>query len=178
MGNQNAGEQRNELEDDERHGDPRDRHACGVLRSDESRREDQAGAQRNRYDRECRHDESESRREPEAPAGRTSGGADQERNAGRECHQQESDRDEVIEATVRLLPGVLGNASSTHEESHSPGNDGLLEYPQYTRPAEFRGEGVPPELVSGNHAEIAKWRAAQARSRTAKRRPDLLEKKK
>jgi len=65
----------------------------------------------------------------------------------------------VIEATVRLLPGVLGNASSTHEESHSPGNAGMLEYPQYTRPAEFRGEGVPAELLSGNHAEIAKWRA-------------------
>ena len=84
----------------------------------------------------------------------------------------------VIEATVRLLPGVLGNASSTHEESHSPGNAGLLEYPQYTRPAEFRGEGVPAELLSGNHAEIAKWRAAQSRERTAARRPDLLEKKK
>ncbi|HEX4513674.1 MAG TPA: tRNA (guanosine(37)-N1)-methyltransferase TrmD [Polyangiaceae bacterium] len=83
----------------------------------------------------------------------------------------------VIEATVRLLPGVLGNASSTHEESHSPGNDGLLEYPQFTRPAEFRGEGVPAELVSGNHAEIAKWRATQARARTEKRRPDLLGKK-
>jgi tRNA (guanine37-N1)-methyltransferase len=84
----------------------------------------------------------------------------------------------IIEATVRLLPGVLGNASSTHEESHSPGNDGLLEYPQFTRPAEFRGVGVPAELVSGNHAEIAKWRAAQARERTEKRRPDLLEKNK
>ncbi len=84
----------------------------------------------------------------------------------------------VIEATVRLLPGVLGNASSTHEESHSPGNDGLLEYAQFTRPAEFRGANVPAELVSGNHAEIAKWRAAQARERTEKRRPDLLEKKK
>jgi tRNA (guanine37-N1)-methyltransferase len=84
----------------------------------------------------------------------------------------------VIEATVRLLPGVLGNASSTHEESHSPGNDGMLEYPQYTRPAEFRGEGVPAELVSGNHAEIAKWRAAQALERTEKRRPDLIGKKK
>ena len=83
----------------------------------------------------------------------------------------------VIEATVRLLPGVLGNASSTHEESHSPGNAGMLEYPQYTRPAEFRGEGVPAELLSGNHAEIAKWRAAQARERTEKRRPDLIEKK-
>jgi tRNA (guanine37-N1)-methyltransferase len=84
----------------------------------------------------------------------------------------------VIEATVRLLPGVLGNASSTHEESHSPGNAGLLEYSQFTRPAEFRGEGVPAELLSGNHAQIAAWRAAQSRARTEKRRPDLLEKKK
>jgi tRNA (guanine37-N1)-methyltransferase len=84
----------------------------------------------------------------------------------------------IIEATVRLLPGVLGNAESTHEESHSPGNDGLLEYPQYTRPAEFRGEGVPAELLSGNHAQIAAWRASQAKERTLTRRPDLLEKKK
>jgi len=53
----------------------------------------------------------------------------------------------------------------------------MLEYPQYTRPAEFRGEGVPAELLSGNHAEIAKWRVAQARERTEKRRPDLIEKK-
>jgi tRNA (guanine37-N1)-methyltransferase len=77
---------------------------------------------------------------------------------------------------VRLLPGVLGNEASTHEESHSPGNDGLLEYPQYTRPADFRGDGVPPELLSGNHAQIAAWRAASARARTAARRPDLLAK--
>ncbi len=84
----------------------------------------------------------------------------------------------IIESVVRLLPGVLGNATSTHEESHSPGNASLLEYPQYTRPAEFRGEGVPAELLSGNHAQIAAWRAAQARERTVARRPDLLEKKK
>ncbi len=84
----------------------------------------------------------------------------------------------IIESVVRLLPGVLGNAASTHEESHSPGNEGLLEYPQYTRPAEFRGDAVPAELVSGNHAEIAKWRAAQAKQRTLARRPDLLDKKK
>jgi tRNA (guanine37-N1)-methyltransferase len=82
----------------------------------------------------------------------------------------------VIESVVRLLPGVLGNEASTHEESHSPGNDGLLEYPQYTRPADFRGDGVPPELLSGNHAEIAAWRAVSARARTAARRPDLLAK--
>jgi len=83
----------------------------------------------------------------------------------------------VIEAVARLLPGVLGNESSTHEESHSPGNAGLLEYPQYTRPAEFRGDGVPEELVSGNHARIAAWRAERAQARTRARRPDLLEKK-
>jgi tRNA (guanine37-N1)-methyltransferase len=80
----------------------------------------------------------------------------------------------VIEAVARLLPGVLGNEASTHEESHSPGNDGLLEYPQYTRPAEFRGAGVPAELLSGHHGEIAKWRAAQAKLRTAAKRPDIL----
>ena len=83
----------------------------------------------------------------------------------------------IVESVVRLLPGVLGNAESTHEESHSPGNEGLLEYPQYTRPAEFRGDGVPDVLVSGNHAEIAKWRKEQARARTIARRPDLIEKK-
>lgn len=82
----------------------------------------------------------------------------------------------IVESVVRLVPGVLGNASSTHEESHSPGNEGLLEYPQYTRPAEFRGESVPVELLSGNHAQIAAWRAAQARERTKTRRPDLLDK--
>lgn len=79
----------------------------------------------------------------------------------------------VIEATVRLLPGVLGNAESTREESH--GDEGLLEYPQYTRPAEFRGLAVPEVLASGNHAEIAAWRRREARARTEARRPDLLE---
>ena len=78
----------------------------------------------------------------------------------------------IIEATVRLLPGVLGNAESTREESH--GEDGLLEYPQYTRPAEFRGRTVPEVLASGNHAEIAKWRKSEAVTRTRTRRPDLL----
>ncbi len=82
----------------------------------------------------------------------------------------------IIEATVRLLPGVLGNAESIREESHS--EEGLLEYPQYTRPAEFRGHSVPEVLAGGNHAEIAKWRHEQARARTAERRPDLIEKKK
>jgi tRNA (guanine37-N1)-methyltransferase len=78
----------------------------------------------------------------------------------------------VIDAVVRLLPGVLGDDASSSEESFS---SGLLEYPQYTRPAEFRGMKVPEVLVSGNHAEIAKWRAEQAKLRTKERRPDLME---
>ncbi len=82
----------------------------------------------------------------------------------------------VIEATVRLLPGVLGNPESTHEESH--GESGLLEYPHYTRPAEFRGAKVPEVLSSGNHAEIEKWRRERAVERTRTRRPDLVEKAK
>jgi tRNA (guanine37-N1)-methyltransferase len=77
----------------------------------------------------------------------------------------------VIDAVARLLPGVLGGADSTSEESHSAG---LLEYPQYTRPPSFRGQDVPDVLLSGNHAEIAKWRRRQALLRTARRRPDLL----
>ncbi len=77
----------------------------------------------------------------------------------------------IIDAVARLLPGVLGDEGSSHEESFS---QGLLEYPQYTRPAEFRGWKVPEVLVSGNHAQIAKWRLEQARQRTAERRPDLL----
>src|SRR6478736_3804080 len=78
----------------------------------------------------------------------------------------------VIDAVTRLLPGVLGDDASSTEESFS---HGLLEYPQWTRPAEFRGMKVPDVLVSGNHAEIAKWRAAQAKLRTKERRPDLME---
>lgn len=78
----------------------------------------------------------------------------------------------VIEASVRLIPGVLGNEDSTREESHGEG--GLLEYPHYTRPAEFRGQGVPAVLVSGNHAHIESWRRAQATERTLQRRPDLV----
>lgn len=78
----------------------------------------------------------------------------------------------VIESTIRLVPGVLGNEASTHEESHS--GEGLLEYPQYTRPAEFRGHAVPEVLSSGNHANIEAWRKAQSLERTAVRRPDLL----
>ncbi len=83
----------------------------------------------------------------------------------------------VIEATVRLLPGVLGNEDSTRDESHSPERDGLLEYAQYTRPAEFRGLGVPDVLKGGHHGEIARHRAEERRARTGARRPDLLAKK-
>jgi tRNA (guanine37-N1)-methyltransferase len=77
----------------------------------------------------------------------------------------------IIDAVTRLLPGALGDDTSSHEESFS---HGLLEYPQYTRPAEFRGMKVPEVLLSGNHAQIAKWRAEQASARTKERRPDLL----
>ena len=79
----------------------------------------------------------------------------------------------VIDAVVRLMPGVLGDDESSKEESFSAGSPGL-EYPQYTRPAEFRGMKVPEVLLSGHHAEIAKWRAEQAKQRTKERRPDLL----
>ena len=78
----------------------------------------------------------------------------------------------VIDAVTRLLPGVLGDDESSREESFS---ENLLEYPHYTRPADFRGMKVPEVLLSGNHAEIAKWRAEQARRRTQERRPDLSE---
>ena len=81
----------------------------------------------------------------------------------------------IIEACARLLPGVLGNEASTVDESHSPQTGGLLEYPQYTRPPEFRGARVPEVLVGGHHAEIAKWRRAQSVERTRSRRPDLWE---
>jgi tRNA (guanine37-N1)-methyltransferase len=77
----------------------------------------------------------------------------------------------VIDAVARLLPGVLGDDESSHDESFSAG---LLEYPQYTRPAEFRGMRVPEMLLSGNHAEIEKWRREQAKLKTEKQRPDLL----
>lgn len=80
----------------------------------------------------------------------------------------------VVEAVVRLLPGVLGNAESTSEESFSPVCGGLLEYPQYTRPASFRGHEVPKVLLSGDHAKIAEWRRQQSELRTAERRPDLV----
>ncbi len=80
----------------------------------------------------------------------------------------------ILEATCRLLPGVLGNAESASSESFSEALGGQLEYPQYTRPAEFRGAGVPEVLSSGNHAAIEAWRAEQARERTRARRPDLF----
>jgi tRNA (guanine37-N1)-methyltransferase len=80
----------------------------------------------------------------------------------------------LIEASVRLLPGVLGNADSSVEESFSPACGGLLEYPQFTRPLNYRGLDVPEILRSGDHGRIRAWRAAEARARTAGRRPDLL----
>jgi tRNA (guanine37-N1)-methyltransferase len=76
----------------------------------------------------------------------------------------------VVEAVARLVPGVMGNASSGEEETFG---EGLLEYPQYTRPAEFRGWAVPEVLRSGDHGRIARWRRAQALARTRDRRPDL-----
>lgn len=79
----------------------------------------------------------------------------------------------VIDAVARLIPGVVGRQVSVEEESFS---QALLEYPQYTRPEEFRGLRVPEVLLSGNHAEIAKWRRRQSLLRTKKRRPDLLTK--
>jgi tRNA (guanine37-N1)-methyltransferase len=78
----------------------------------------------------------------------------------------------LVDTVVRLLPGALGSAESAHDESHA---DGLLEYPQYTRPADFRGWRVPDVLVSGNHAEVERWRRAQSVERTRRRRPDLLQ---
>jgi len=77
----------------------------------------------------------------------------------------------VVDAVARLVPGVLGNEASAADESFS---HGLLEYPQYTRPPEFRGQAVPEVLLSGNHQEIERWRRAEAIRRTAERRPDLL----
>lgn len=79
----------------------------------------------------------------------------------------------LIDTTVRLLPGVLGNADSTVEESHA---NGLLEHPHYTRPAEWHGHAIPPVLMSGNHGEIEKWRRAQSEALTRARRPDLWRK--
>ena len=78
----------------------------------------------------------------------------------------------MIEAICRLIPGVIGNAESLAEESH---NQRLLEYPSYTKPQSWRGFEVPEILLSGHHAEIAKWREAQSLERTQQNRPDLLE---
>ena len=78
----------------------------------------------------------------------------------------------VVEAVARLVPGVMGNESSADDESFS---EGLLEYPQYTRPADFRGWNVPDVLRSGDHARVARWRKAMALARTMQRRPDLIE---
>jgi tRNA (guanine37-N1)-methyltransferase len=77
----------------------------------------------------------------------------------------------LVDAIVRLIPGVLGDEKSAHDDSF---REGLLEGPQYTRPAEFRGWKVPEILLSGNHGEIAKWRKEQAKKRTRESRPDLL----
>jgi tRNA (guanine37-N1)-methyltransferase len=80
----------------------------------------------------------------------------------------------LLEAVIRLLPGVLGNDDSAREESFSDECQGLLEYPQYTRPLSFRGLDVPEVLRSGDHAKIKKYREAQARLRSAERRPELV----
>lgn len=77
----------------------------------------------------------------------------------------------MIEAIGRLVPGMVGNPDSLDEESHE---DGLLEYPSYTKPASWRGHDVPPVLLSGNHGAIAAWRREQQRERTARIRPDLI----
>jgi tRNA (guanine37-N1)-methyltransferase len=80
----------------------------------------------------------------------------------------------IIEACIRLLPGVLGNEESASFESFSEENDGLLEYPQYTRPATFREQPVPEVLTSGDHGRIAEWRRSAALERTLLRRPELV----
>ena len=77
----------------------------------------------------------------------------------------------LVDAVTRLLPGVLGDPRAAYDDSHATG---LLEYPHYTRPAEFRGWGIPEVLLSGNHAEIARWRRQEALRRTLQYRPDLL----
>jgi tRNA (guanine37-N1)-methyltransferase len=79
----------------------------------------------------------------------------------------------LIDALTRLLPGALGDPTGAEDDSHA---SGLLEYPHYTRPPEFRGQGVPEILLSGDHAKIAQWRREQSLLRTLERRPDLMEK--
>lgn len=78
----------------------------------------------------------------------------------------------IVDAVARLIPGVVGDEASVGGDTFA--RDGLLDFPQYTRPAEFRGLGVPPVLLSGHHAEIEKWRRQQALERTRRHRPDLL----
>lgn len=80
----------------------------------------------------------------------------------------------VIDAVARLVPGVLGNPESLATESHGPEHGGLLEYPHFTRPVEFRGARVPEVLLGGNHAAIASWRREASRRRTEERRPELV----
>ena len=77
----------------------------------------------------------------------------------------------MVEAIARLIPGVIGNAESLDEESH---NDGLLEYPSYTKPQTWRELSVPDVLLSGHHAQIETWRKEQSKNRTRANRPDLL----
>jgi tRNA (guanine37-N1)-methyltransferase len=81
----------------------------------------------------------------------------------------------IVDAVARLVPGVVGDAASVSGDTFA--RDGLLDFPQYTRPAEFRGHRVPPVLLSGHHAEIEKWRREQAIERTRRHRPDLLDTK-
>jgi tRNA (guanine37-N1)-methyltransferase len=83
----------------------------------------------------------------------------------------------IVDAVSRLLPGVLGNPESLASESHSPLGEGLLEYPHYTRPPEFRGAHVPEVLLGGNHAAIEAWRKAEAAAITDAVRPDLVERR-
>ena len=79
----------------------------------------------------------------------------------------------IIDAVTRLLPGALGDPTGAEDDSHA---SGLLEYPHYTRPPEYRGMTVPDVLISGDHAKIERWRREQSLLRTLERRPDLLEK--
>ncbi len=80
----------------------------------------------------------------------------------------------IVDSVARLLPGVLGNQDSSRNESFSEENEGLLDCPQYTRPAEFRGWKVPEVLLGGNHEEIKRWRRAASREKTERLRPDLI----
>jgi tRNA (guanine37-N1)-methyltransferase len=82
----------------------------------------------------------------------------------------------VVDAVTRLLPNVLGSETSAVHDSFSAETGGLLDYPHYTRPAEFRGWQVPDVLIGGHHAEVAKWRRRAALLKTLQRRPELLEK--